>query len=535
MNHKCHFEACKTAYISVGSNLPDAREIVRAAINKIVRTLDGFRKASSVYKTACWGGGQSDYYNCVMRLETDLPASELEIILKVLEAQSGRRPQDKLKGVVPIDLDLVVYDRKVLRSRDFSRNYFRIGYCELVDPRSIQIADYFYELPEQRIARHPLTHRDRCKLLVIDREGIEADTSFSRVGSYLPKNSMLIYNNTRVINARLLFVKPTGAKIEIFCLEPYLPVDYQQNLSSTQSVRWRCLVGNSKKWTSGVLRQVVKVDGRDVTFGAERVDTDGRDSIIEFSWNDNSLTFADIITNAGRIPIPPYLNRDTEDSDAVDYQTVYGEVSGSVAAPTAGLHFTDDLLTDLRRSGVTTADVTLHVGAGTFQPVKSSRMEGHDMHSELIDVSRDLIEKLRDYDGEITAVGTTTMRTLESLYHIGCMASAGEWDASLPQWYPYTVDHPCLSRRDAMQALLDYLDREKLDRLIAHTSIIIAPGYRFEVVSNLITNFHQPGSTLLLLVAAIVGDDWKTIYDYALLNDYRFLSYGDACLFRNLR
>lgn len=342
---------------------------------------------------------------------------------------------------------------------------------------------------------------------------------------------MLVYNNTRVINARLLFRKPSGAAIEIFCLEPVSPADYAENFSSTAGCRWLCFVGNSKRWKDGELTMEISIDGHMVCVRALRVEKVGNASVVEFVWDDNALTFATVIEAAGRIPIPPYLNRDTEESDSRDYQTVYSHIDGSVAAPTAGLHFTDAVLEEISRRGIPRRELTLHVGAGTFQPVKEDDVENHEMHSEFISVPLGLIEELASTPRKVIAVGTTSVRTLESLYHIGCLMAAGKWDGEVPQWWPYDDTHPDLSVKEALDTVVRYLREHGLASLVASTRIIIAPGYRYRIVRGMVTNFHQPKSTLLLLVSAFIGDAWRDVYDYALAHDFRFLSYGDACLF----
>lgn len=518
-------------YISVGSNTPDKKEKVEKALNELSLTFSGFRQ-SDTYCTRCWHGGTADYCNAVAFFETSDTVSDLEALFKTMEKSSGREAGNRVS--VPLDIDVVVYDNRIVRPRDYDRDYFIKGYTQLCDPRNIEIEDYVYNLPEERIALYPLSRRDACKLLVCERNGVIESTNFYKIGEFLPKDSYLIYNDTKVINARLRFEKESGASIEVFCLEPLLPSDYQLNFASVKPVRWKCLVGNSKRWKSGELKRTLNINGKEVEFRARRIEKVDNYSVIEFSWNDEKVSFSEVISAAGSIPIPPYLNRDTEATDSEDYQTVYSHSEGSVAAPTAGLHFTDELLDSLRKSGIQTESVTLHVGAGTFTPVKTKSIGEHHMHFELIDVHRSLIEKLADTSRPVTAVGTTTVRTLESLYHIGCRMATGTWDDSLDQWYPYSATHPRLSVKDAMTAILKYLEEEKTDRLVTSTGIIIAPGYRYRVVDNLITNFHQPGSTLLLLVSAITGDNWKEIYSFALDHDYRFLSYGDACLFLDI-
>lgn len=521
-------------YVSLGSNTDLRDTIVENAIARICDTFGNVR-SSGIYHTPCWRGLGAEYANAVVCFESENTLDSLEVLFKNWEKDQGRTPEDSALHIVALDIDVVLYDDKVIRPRDMRRKYFLQGFYSIFKPGSLKISNYFYELPNQRIAKHPLEQRDHCRLLVCSNHGIVADTTFNKVGTYLPSPSLLVYNNTRVINARIEFVKDTGARIEIFCLEPIEPNDYQLNFSSTRAVIWKCLVGNSKRWASGLLSKTFTINGKEITLKAERKEKQGADSLIQFSWNDPHLSFSDIISAAGKIPIPPYLLRDTQECDSTDYQTVFSRIEGSVAAPTAGLHFTDSLLDELSETGISRREVTLHVGAGTFSPVKSESMEGHDMHSELIDVSRSLIAELSSSDRPITAVGTTTVRTLESLYHIGCLMAEEKWEGHLDQWYPYNPQHPRIAVKDALSAILSHLDENGQDRLITATRIIIAPGYQYQIVDNLITNFHQPGSTLLLLVAAIVGDKWREFYDYALEHDYRFLSYGDACLFLNLK
>lgn len=400
-----------------------------------------------------------------------------------------------------------------------------------MDVRDIKIEEYNYLLPEERIAKHPLVERDQCKLLVRDEEGAIAETVFSRLPELLPDDSMLVYNNTRVINARLRFRKGEGgAPIEIFCLEPVEPRDYAVSFASSEGCSWLCFVGNSKRWKQGRLTMKIIVGGQEVILAATREGRNGNASIVRFEWDLADCTFAQIIEVAGVIPIPPYLNRDTEDSDSDDYQTVYSHIDGSVAAPTAGLHFTDEVLSAISDRGIPRRELTLHVGAGTFQPVKSDNIGEHEMHSEFIAVPRKLIAELATTSRRVVAVGTTSVRTLESLYHIGCMIFQGRWNGELPQWYPYESGHPDLSMAEAMLMVARHLDESGADKLVASTRIIIAPGYRYRVVRGMITNFHQPQSTLLLLVSAFVDGDWRAMYDYAIVRNFRFLSYGDASL-----
>ncbi len=403
------------------------------------------------------------------------------------------------------------------------------------DPRNIAIQDYNYTLPQERIAMHPLEKRDECKLLFRRADGILQDVSFKSLPSLLPENAVLVYNNTRVINARLRFRKESGAKIEIFCLEPTSPSDYERSFASTCECRWSCLVGNSKRWKEGPLEMIVNLPDKRVSkLCAERTGAIGNDGSpeIKFTWT-GEVSFSEIIGVAGEIPIPPYLNRSSESADNTDYQTIFSHIEGSVAAPTAGLHFTDEVMQEIDMRGIPRRELTLHVGAGTFRPVKADHIGKHDMHSEFVTVSKSLIDELRDFlaaGRPIIAVGTTSVRTLESLYHIGRTIAAGSWSGELPQWVAY--DNPSdMPATEALDAISQYLQKEGLDTLNAYTRIIIAPGYTYRVVSGMITNFHQPQSTLLLLVSAFIGESWKDVYAHALENNYRFLSYGDACLF----
>ena len=400
--------------------------------------------------------------------------------------------------------------------------------------KDIEIEAYDYPLPDDRIALHPLKERDRCHLLVRRGDGTLSDHRFNEIAELLPADAMLVYNNTRVINARLRFRKgenADGALIEVFCLEPVAPRDYAQNFASCGRCSWTCFIGNSKKWKDGELKMPLTVDSRTITLRAHRLMKEGNASVIEFSWDDSELTFARIISAAGEIPIPPYLNRSTEDSDSTDYQTVYSHIDGSVAAPTAGLHFTDAVLEAISARGIPRRELTLHVGAGTFQPVKSDTIGDHLMHSEFIAVDKTLVDELASTNRRVFAVGTTSVRTLESLYHVGCLISQGRWDGEVPQWYPYSSDHPALTVSEAFKSISDYLEAHNMGSLVGSTRVIIAPGYQYKVVKGMITNFHQPRSTLLLLVSAFVGGDWRPAYDFALANpDYRFLSYGDAML-----
>ena len=403
--------------------------------------------------------------------------------------------------------------------------------------RQIAIKDYEYALPENRIAVYPVEPRDACKLLLY-RHGLIGEDRFAQVADYLPEGGMLVYNNTKVIRARLFFRKETGAQIEIFCLEPHRPSDYAQNFQAKGSCEWVCLVGNLKKWKSGPLVRDLQVGGQTVRFTAEHMGAHEHNQLIRFSWTPGHLSFGDLLEQAGIIPIPPYLRRESEKSDETTYQTVYSRIVGSVAAPTAGLHFTDETLQRVDRQGIVRREVTLHVSASTFAPVKSEQMDGHPMHLEFLSVERSLLDELIRYEGRITAVGTTSVRTLESLYWFGvhCLETPSD-DASegllgdwvLDQWYPYREHRP-FTMADSLQALAACMDRQGLTTFHASTRLLIAPGYTYRVVNAMITNFHQPESTLLLLVAAFIGDDWRKVYDYALANGFRFLSYGDGSL-----
>ena len=407
------------------------------------------------------------------------------------------------------------------------------------DIRALRIADYDYPLPDERIAKHPLAEREQCKLLYYKNGAIE-ERKFWEVPALLPERSTLIYNNTRVINARLRFRKETGSTIEIFCLEPVLPRDYEQIFQTTGHCVWQCLVGNSKRWKQGALTQTVTIEDREVTLAATRGEQRGNAWEIAFDWDgggverEDSITFADVLEAIGEIPIPPYLNRGTEESDSTDYQTVYSHIDGSVAAPTAGLHFTDEVLAECDARGILRREITLHVGAGTFQPVKSEHIGDHPMHYEFISVPRDVILDIINAPGPVIAVGTTSVRTLESLYYIGQILEenpdADEEALTVTQSMPYTT--PCeISMKKALQNIVDYLDRHHADTYMGSTQLMIAPGFEYRIVSGMITNFHQPQSTLLLLVAAFVGQDkWRGMYDYAMDHGFRFLSYGDAQL-----
>ncbi len=408
--------------------------------------------------------------------------------------------------------------------------------------KPLYIADFNYPLPDERIAKYPLPERDHSKLLIY-RDGAVSEDHFYNVGEYINPSALLIYNNTRVIQARLEFYKTTGARIEIFCLEPLTPHDYQLSLSSTTGCTWKCMVGNAKKWHDEPVTLTINHSPSAITLRAYKEAQMGNTFAVRFEWDGDDISFAEILDAAGELPIPPYLNRKTEASDLKTYQTVYSRIKGSVAAPTAGLHFTESVLADLHRRGIETDELTLHVGAGTFLPVKTADANEHTMHTEIIAVPRETIAHILAKLGSIVAVGTTSMRTLESLYFIGCQLRNAEMSEyrnidsiHVDQFEPYENDSqhsalsPRLSTAEALQSILDYLDATHQQTLHAETQIMIKPGYTFHVVDQLITNFHQPQSTLLLLVSAFVGGDWRTIYDYALSHDFRFLSYGDSSI-----
>lgn len=403
------------------------------------------------------------------------------------------------------------------------------------NPKHIRISEFNYPLPDERIAKFPLPVRDQSKLLLY-RHGEVSEDRFISLPEYLSSGSLMIFNNTKVIQARLHFRKETGALIEVFCLEPIQPNDYVLNFQQTEHVAWLCMVGNLKKWKEGTLKREMTVKGKPLTLTAERGECHGTSHWVNFRWNNPEVTFADILEVFGELPIPPYLNRETQESDKETYQTVYSKIKGSVAAPTAGLHFTPRVLDALRNKEVELEELTLHVGAGTFKPVKSEEIEGHEMHTEYISVSRNTLEKLIAHDGKAVAVGTTSVRTLESLYHIGVTLlnnpEATEENLHVRQWQPYEMsgETAATSAVESLQAIVAYLDRHSMETLHTSTQIIIAPGYEYKIVKAMVTNFHQPQSTLLLLVSAFVHGDWQKIYNYALANDFRFLSYGDSSL-----
>jgi S-adenosylmethionine:tRNA ribosyltransferase-isomerase len=399
-------------------------------------------------------------------------------------------------------------------------------------PDSVYIDDYGYQLPEERIAKFPLERRSASRLLLYNHGNI-SHTSFEKLIDYTGNNNLMVFNNTRVIQARIIMQKQTGSLIEVFLLEPLNPAEYELAFKSTSGCRWKCMTGNKKKWKGGILEKELLIGTSLVTLFAKMAADHGMWQEIDLKWSDTSFSFAEIIENAGLTPVPPYLNRTPQDSDKIRYQTVYSRNDGSVAAPTAGLHFTKEMLDELRKRGTQTEEITLHVGAGTFHPVKSATINQHTMHSEHFSVGASTLEKLIDHGGIITAVGTTSARTLESLYWLGVKLKCSENRIGIPmelsQWEPASLPQG-IPLNSAMDTLLEFLYTEKLTAFEARTQMMIIPGYKFRVIDQLITNFHQPRSTLLLLIAAFIGDDWRKVYDYALANDFRFLSYGDSSL-----
>ena len=399
--------------------------------------------------------------------------------------------------------------------------------------KEIQIQDYSYALPDERIAKFPIAERDHSKLLIYNKGEVGEDV-FYHLPEHLPQGALMVFNNTKVIQARLHFRKETGALIEIFLLEPAKPADYEQMFQTRDCCQWLCIIGNQKKWKEGALSRTLDINGKQMTITATRKGEAGTSQLIEFQW-DGGASLAEVIDAIGELPIPPYLNRKAEESDKTTYQTVYSKIKGSVAAPTAGLHFTERVLADLDQRGIEREELTLHVGAGTFKPVKSATIGEHDMHTEYVAVRRHTIERLLAHNGVAIAVGTTSVRTLESLYYMGLKVLRNpdlkEEDLHVRQWEPYEeVSGEKPEVKEVLQALLDWMVRNDLTVLHSSTQIIIAPGYDYKIVRMLVTNFHQPQSTLLLLVSAFVKGDWRKIYDYALSHDFRFLSYGDSSL-----
>ena len=404
-----------------------------------------------------------------------------------------------------------------------------------MDTKHIHISDYNYPLPDERIAKFPMAERDHSKLLLY-KHGEVGEDVFYHLADYLPEGALMVFNNTKVIQARLHFHKETGALIEIFLLEPAEPSDYELMFQMRGHCSWYCLVGNLKKWKEGTLVRELEIGNEKFEMRATRGPLHGTSHRIDFTWDNENISFAEILESMGELPIPPYLNRETQESDKTTYQTVYSKIKGSVAAPTAGLHFTDRVLQSIDAHGIDREEVTLHVGAGTFKPVKSEEIADHEMHTEYICVHRQTLVKLLAHDCQAIAVGTTSVRTLESLYYMGLKVLSNsdiqEDELHVNQWEPYEVENGKrkVESRESIQALLDWLDCNELPSLHSSTQIIIAPGYEYKIVKMLVTNFHQPQSTLLLLVSAFVKGDWHKIYDYALSHDFRFLSYGDSSL-----
>ena len=398
--------------------------------------------------------------------------------------------------------------------------------------RDIDITEFDYDLPPDRIAQYPVSERDISQLLVYRNGTIGKDT-FNKIDEYLPSDSLLIFNNTRVIRARILFKKKTGAAIEVLCLEPLSPFDYALSFSSKEPVIWKCIVGNLKKWKYGILETTFSYNGIIYCLFAEKIIPDGEAWQIKFSWNCTGLTFGEVIEANGHIPLPPYINRNDEPEDIERYQTVYSKINGSVAAPTAGLHFTQSVLGKIRARGIKTAELTLHVGAGTFKPVKAKNIHDHEMHCEHFSIDAETIGLLIENQDKIIPVGTTSVRTLESLYWLGVKLIHNQSDKSenlfLGQWEAYELPSN-IPVTESFEALLNFLKERKEKHIQAATSIMIVPGYEFRITKGIVTNFHQPGSTLLLLISAWTGNRWKEIYNFALENNFRFLSYGDSSL-----
>lgn len=397
----------------------------------------------------------------------------------------------------------------------------------------IRIEEYKYPLPDSRIAKYPLEERDASKLLIY-KDGVVSEDIFRNLAGYLPEGAMMVFNDTKVVPARLFFKRPSGARIEIFCLQPILPEEYNQIFSSTEFCRWKCVIGNIKRWKGDTLEYLLPEDAtadidefRAVNLTATLVERMEQVGIVEFRW-DGGVPFSKVLEMCGKVPIPPYLNRNTEPIDLERYQTLYAHIRGSVAAPTAGLHFTERVLSDIDAKGVKRENVCLHVGAGTFLPVKTSLVNEHPMHREPIVVSIDLLRKLCEGQ-RVIAVGTTSVRTLESLYYVGVSCLEQGEPREVAQWAPYNREYG-YSTKEALSAIILYLVKHNLTELKVGTRIIIVPGFKFRIVDMMVTNFHQPESTLILLVSAFVGGDWRTIYDYALKHDFRFLSYGDSSL-----
>ena len=403
----------------------------------------------------------------------------------------------------------------------------------MIVQKNIRIADYTYELPADKIAAYPLEKRDESKLLIY-KDGQISESQFLKLSEHIPEGATLVFNDTRVVRARLLFNKPTGAQIELFCLDEGMGEDVQVAFAHSGSVKWKCLVGNARRWQSGILSRTIVTANRELELNAELIHRVGNEWLIRFSWQPSELSFSEVLETAGKVPLPPYINREADENDIKRYQTIYAHNDGSVAAPTAGLHFSESLLEKFKSHGINCEYVTLHVGAGTFKPVSTELIGEHRMHREMITVSRVAITEILKNSQQIFAVGTTSLRTLESLYWFGAKLLKGQIHDGLEilQWDPYReLNENPVSTEEALNAVLKHMDDEGKESISGFTSLMIVPGYQFRICRGLITNFHQPQSTLLLLVAAFIGPDWREVYKYALSNDFRFLSYGDACLF----
>ncbi len=396
----------------------------------------------------------------------------------------------------------------------------------------INIDDYNYDLPDERIAQYPAKERDGSKLLIYNK-GIISGDLFKNISLYLSSDSLLVFNDTRVIRARIIFKKETGANIEVFCLEPLSPNDYQQSFASGSPVEWKCIIGNLKKWKNNSITCSYTCRNEHYTLSASKIKTEGEAWRILFSWDALDISFGEVIEATGHIPLPPYVKREDDDEDYIRYQTIYSKINGSVAAPTAGFHFTESVLNDIRKKGIPRVDLTLHIGAGTFRPVKSRDLSLHEMHCEHFFINKGVVENLLSHKGKIIAVGTTSVRALESLYWIGiqiiCKPDNNNNEFFIDQWEPYKYEEE-YSLREALESILNFMNNRKISLLYASTKIMIVPGYKFHVINGMITNFHMPKSTLLLLVSAWTGDNWKKIYKNAFENGFRFLSYGDSSL-----
>lgn len=399
-------------------------------------------------------------------------------------------------------------------------------------PKDLRIEDYTYDLPDARIAQYPLAQRDASKLLIYTNGEIAEDT-YTHLADHIPTGALMVFNQTRVVHARLPFAKPTGGAIEIFCLEPHSShSDIQTAMLQKGQVWWNCLVGSAKKWKDGITLTLPCPEAG-FTLSATMVNKSDSYYTIQLDWDNPDMTFAEVLHHAGKVPLPPYLNRLANVKDEERYQTIFAKDEGSVAAPTAGLHFTNEVMSSLAAKNVDRAFVTLHVGAGTFKPVKSETMQEHDMHAEWIEVNKSAIQQLMLHNGKMVAVGTTSLRTLESLYWIGCKLFKGlpidMEGIAINQWDAYEINDPC-TKEEALDALLQYMEANGTDKIVTRTRILIAPGYTFRIIDGLVTNFHQPQSTLLLLVSALIGENWRKVYGYAMAHDFRFLSYGDGSL-----